>query len=216
MRSPRIRSARCPLRRRRLPAGRSHSGVEFDSRSRLMIAISATRSRSRRPLAIAELIDVFRRGKVGRRLTPWRFLGTGRRSKRRLSRCRRPKTCTSRLNSSSVRSERPAVQHDYTVVQFEAVRSRAIPPAPLHGGGRGKPEICQRHSTVSRDRKQLLRQRCDARGFQRSTIEIISKRKVAPAFEPQKGERKNGPGIPVQSYGCLRSNRVGVRRAFST
>ena len=32
----------------------------------------------------------------------------------------------------------------------------------------------------------MLRQRCDARGFKRSAIEIITRQKVAPAFEPQK------------------------------
>ena len=33
----------------------------------------------------------------------------------------------------------------------------------------------------------LLRQRCDARGFEPLPIEIIAKRKVAPALEPQTG-----------------------------
>jgi hypothetical protein len=39
----------------------------------------------------------------------------------------------------------------------------------------------------------VLRQRCDARGFQRSTIEIIARRRVAPAFEATEGERRKGP-----------------------
>jgi hypothetical protein len=32
----------------------------------------------------------------------------------------------------------------------------------------------------------LLRPRCDARGFKPMPIEILAKQKVAPAFEPQK------------------------------
>jgi hypothetical protein len=39
---------------------------------------------------------------------------------------------------------------------------------------------------ISTVRKQLLRQRCDARGFTLRPIEIIAREKVAPAFEPQK------------------------------
>jgi hypothetical protein len=35
----------------------------------------------------------------------------------------------------------------------------------------------------------LLRQSCDARGFEPLLIEIIAKRKVALAFEPLSGER---------------------------
>jgi hypothetical protein len=62
----------------------------------------------------------------------------------------------------------------------------------------------------------VLRQRCDARGFTLPPIEIIARRKVAPAFEATEGERKNGPSTPVQSYGCLRSSRVVVLRVFST
>jgi hypothetical protein len=62
----------------------------------------------------------------------------------------------------------------------------------------------------------VLRLRCDARRFKRSAIEIIAAQKVAPTFEPQKGEQKDGPCIPVQCYGCLRSSRVGVLRVFST
>jgi hypothetical protein len=34
--------------------------------------------------------------------------------------------------------------------------------------------------------KQLLRQRCDARGFKPLPIEIIARRMMAPAFEAQK------------------------------
>jgi hypothetical protein len=56
----------------------------------------------------------------------------------------------------------------------------------------------------------LLRQRCDARGFEPLRIEIIAKRKVAPGFEPQKAGRMNlatrivsgrasAPRIPVNN-----------------
>ena len=49
--------------------------------------------------------------------------------------------------------------------------------------------------SISSVRKQLLRQRCDARGFKPLQIEIIAKQKVAPAFEPQKvsGRRPQHP-----------------------
>ena len=62
----------------------------------------------------------------------------------------------------------------------------------------------------------MLRWRCDARVFRPLPIEIIARQKVASAFEPQKGERKDGPSIRVQCYGCLRSIRVVVLRVFST
>jgi hypothetical protein len=62
----------------------------------------------------------------------------------------------------------------------------------------------------------MLRWRCDARVFKPLLIEIIARQKVAPAVEAQKGEQKDGPSIPVQSYGCLRSSRVAAVRAFST
>jgi hypothetical protein len=64
--------------------------------------------------------------------------------------------------------------------------------------------------------KRMLRWRCDARVCMPLLIEILARQKVAPAFEPQKGEQKDGPRIPVQCYGCLRSSRVGVLRVFST
>jgi hypothetical protein len=39
----------------------------------------------------------------------------------------------------------------------------------------------------------VLRQRCDARGFKSLPIEIIARRKVAPAFEPQRDRRAGSP-----------------------
>ena len=160
-------------------------------------------------------------------------------------------------------------------------------PAPRtqHGGGRcGSPKKFAGAPFSISSVRQLLRQRCDARGFEPLPIEIIAKRRVAPAFEPQKASgrtappplgrsmvggvavrQKNlpgphfpfqasdnccdsvamravssrcqlkslrnerwrrplshrrraeeGPSIPVQCYGCLRSNRVVVLRVFST
>ena len=41
--------------------------------------------------------------------------------------------------------------------------------------------------------RQLLRQRCDARGFKPLPIEIIARQKVAPAFEPQKVSGRTAP-----------------------
>jgi hypothetical protein len=82
------------------------------------------------------------------------------------------------------------------------------------GGGCGSPRKFAGAPNVSVS--NVLRQRCDARGFNPLPIEILARRKVAPTFEPQKGARKNAPGIRVQCYGCLRSSRVGVLRVFST
>ena len=41
--------------------------------------------------------------------------------------------------------------------------------------------------------RQVLRQRCDARGFKPLPIEIIAQRRVTPAFEPQKVSRRTAP-----------------------
>jgi hypothetical protein len=84
------------------------------------------------------------------------------------------------------------------------------------GGSRQTQKFARPPFSISGVGKQLLRQGCDARGFKPLPIEIIARRRVAPTFEPQKGERKNAPGIPVQCYGCFRSSRVGVLRVFST
>ena len=57
----------------------------------------------------------------------------------------------------------------YTVVQFEAVWSLAIPPRPRDTawwGGRGEPrKFAGAPFPISSVGKQLLRQRCDVRGF---------------------------------------------------
>jgi hypothetical protein len=60
-------------------------------------------------------------------------------------------------------------------------------------GGRGELEICRPSFPFQRDRKQLLRPCCDARGFKPLLIEIIARQKVAPAFEPQKWSPVDGP-----------------------
>jgi hypothetical protein len=106
----------------------------------------------------------------------------------------------------------------YYVIQFDAVRSLGIPPPPgtAWWGGRGQPENLSAASSISGVGKRMLRWRCDARVCMPLLIEILARQKVAPAFEPQKGEQKDGPRIPVQCYGCLRSSRVGVLRVFST
>jgi hypothetical protein len=101
----------------------------------------------------------------------------------------------------------------YIVGKLRAVSSLGIPPPPMrHGGGCGlAKKICGAPYQPSEG--NLLRLRCDARGFKRSAIEIIARQKATPAFE---GERKEGPTIRVQGYGCFRSIRVVVLGVFST
>jgi hypothetical protein len=41
--------------------------------------------------------------------------------------------------------------------------------------------------------RQLLRRRCDARGFKPLPIENIARQKVAPAFEPEKACGRGAP-----------------------
>jgi hypothetical protein len=47
--------------------------------------------------------------------------------------------------------------------------------------------------SISSVRNQLLRQRCDERGFTPLRIEIVAKRRVAPAFELQRDRRAGSP-----------------------
>ena len=52
-------------------------------------------------------------------------------------------------------------------------------------GGRGSPrKICRARLSIS-SVSQLLRQRCEARGFKPLSIENIARRKATPAFEPR-------------------------------
>jgi hypothetical protein len=51
-------------------------------------------------------------------------------------------------------------------------------------GGRCEPEKLAGAPFSISTVRQLLRQRCDARGFTPLLIEIIARQKVAPAFEP--------------------------------
>jgi hypothetical protein len=48
----------------------------------------------------------------------------------------------------------------------------------------------------------VLRQRCDARGFKPLRIEIRARRKVAPAFEPQNLSWVDGPARPTSETGA--------------
>ena len=67
--------------------------------------------------------------------------------------------------------------------------SRHPAPPTHHGaGGCSSPKIAGPCSA-----RHVLRQRCDARGFRPLPIEIIARRKVAPAFEPQKLSWLHGP-----------------------
>ena len=64
------------------------------------------------------------------------------------------------------------------------------------GGGRGSPRKFAGAPYSISTVRQLLRQRCDARGFTPLPIEIIARRKAAPAFEPQKVSRRTAPPPP--------------------
>ena len=103
---------------------------------------------------------------------------------------------TMAIAGRSNRSRRVILMIHYsTVVMFEAVRSLAIPPPPGHtrvGGRCGSPKTAGAPFSIQSE-KQLLRQRCDARGFKPLPIEIIARRKVAPAFEPQKASGRGAP-----------------------
>jgi hypothetical protein len=83
----------------------------------------------------------------------------------------------------------------YIVVQFRAVRSLDIPPPPdppWWGGFAVQPEKFA-GAPHQASESNVLRQRCDARGFKSLPIEIIARRKVAPAFEPQRDRRAGSP-----------------------
>ena len=47
--------------------------------------------------------------------------------------------------------------------------------------------------SISSVKNRLLRQRCDARDFTPLPIEILARRKVTPAFEPQRHRRAGSP-----------------------
>ena len=81
-----------------------------------------------------------------------------------------------------------AMSADEMITCLGSCRARSPPPAPRapHGGGRGSPKKSAGAPFSISSVRQLLRQRCDARGFTLRLIEIIARRKVAPAFEPQK------------------------------
>jgi hypothetical protein len=53
------------------------------------------------------------------------------------------------------------------------------------GGVAAREKICRARFPISSVR-QVLRQRCDTRGFRPLPIEIIAVQKVSPAFEAQK------------------------------
>src|ERR1700733_8239606 len=70
------------------------------------------------------------------------------------------------------------------------------PNTPRWGGVAVPRKSCRARFPISSVR-QVLRPRCDARGFRPLPIEIIARRKVAPAFEPQKA---SGRGAPPPEY----------------
>ena len=81
-----------------------------------------------------------------------------------------------------------------------ATALRCVRPRPWaqHGGGVAAHlrNLLGPHFHCQASEKQLLRQRCDACGFNSLPVEIIARQKVAPAFEPQKlSWRTARPGL---------------------
>jgi hypothetical protein len=91
----------------------------------------------------------------------------------------------------------------HIVVMFRAVRSLDIPrpsDAAWWGGLAVRQKICRGPKSTSES--NVLRRRCDARGFKRLPIEIIAKRRVGPAFEPQNLSWVDGPARPTSETGA--------------
>jgi hypothetical protein len=97
--------------------------------------------------------------------------------------------------TSATTAPSEGVRHMHIVVQFRAVRSLDIPrPSDAAWWGARSPRKFAGAPTSSVS--NVLRQRCDARGFTPLPIEIIAARKVAPAFEPRNCRgRTAGPGL---------------------
>jgi len=72
-------------------------------------------------------------------------------------------------------------------------RSTSPAPRTRHGGGLQFARIFA-GAPYQASEGNVLRQRCDARGLKPPPIEIIARRKVAPAFEPQRDRRAGSPG----------------------
>jgi hypothetical protein len=85
-----------------------------------------------------------------------------------------------------------------TIAYCSLVLSRQVarhppPPPARHGGG-----VFRSPKFVGPRFLRVLRRRCDRRGFERLTIEIIAKRRVTPAFEAQKGYETGAPRLGPQ------------------
>jgi hypothetical protein len=92
------------------------------------------------------------------------------------------------------------------------------PPAPRtrHGGGGcSSPE-----NLPGPHIKRQKAMRCDSVAMRavstRCQLKSLRDERWRRPLKPREGQQKNGPTNPVQSYGCLRSSRVGVPRVFST
>ena len=131
------------------------------------------------------------------------------------SRLRRPLKLSG-LGQCSGRRHHPRndLQHMYIVVQFQAVRSLAIPPDTACGGRGQLENLLAPFLTVSRVRKQLLRRVSYARVFKPLPIEILARRKVAPPLSPEivVGEW-TGPGYIgiLQDEGPAKIGQKGSR-----
>jgi hypothetical protein len=115
-------------------------------------------------------------GYLGRPRSPWRVQQLGRRHSRMIQRC--------------------------TVVQFQPVRSLAIPPAPGHTrvGGFAVRQIICRGSIFHFNRQTVVATALRCAEFTPLLIEIIARQKVAPAFEPQK---VSGRGPPASECNAM-------------
>ena len=82
-------------------------------------------------------------------------------------------------------------------IDIHVETGRRGPPPDTPGWGRcGSPRKTAGAPFSISSVRQLLRQRCDARGFPRSTIEVIAREKAAPAFEWLLRRRRDGARAP--------------------
>ena len=85
-----------------------------------------------------------------------------------------------------------------TIFAGEPPRRRPRPHEAWVGGTVGQEELARAPHQASEG--NVLRQRCDARLFKPLPIEIIARRKVTPAFEPQ---NPSGRGTPASECNAM-------------
>jgi hypothetical protein len=98
---------------------------------------------------------------------------------------------SSHCKLKSLRDERCAQPLSHRIGQKRGRETGPSPPPPAKAWWGGIAITKKLAGTPRGHQDHLLRQRCDGRGFEPLPIEIIAKRKVTPALEPQKAGRTN-------------------------